>query len=283
MCKIAALVVTACVVLASPVLGVWKYKGTDFSMDPPGWAYDPNGTWVCYWSGYGTVDAGPLYLEAEGWTRCESHVQLWPYYDNQFSTLVMVSYSVYAISHYEWEGNGSKNISYWVTNTVDSGSGITYEGVAIDDTHVNTVATVSGAEARAGCSVSAGGSVDTVGYGAGYAVTQSGSYARNGTEGNPTVSEDWADWGYPPPYLYNQWYAGSLQFTADEEDGGYINWDQSYPQIMQFDVSAKVGGNSMAVGDIEITDPEYEWLRLASRAIHYISGATHIDLEGNIE
>jgi len=181
-----------------------------------------------------------------------------------------MSSDAYASSHYEWEGSGSKNISHAVTNTVDPGSGTTYAGIAIDDTHT-------------GSSVAYGGGVDSGGYGFGESITQSGSSAGNGPHGNITVSEDYSDSGYPAPYLYNQWYDGSYQFTAEDE--GYIDcdWDQTRPNILEFYVDVNVGGSCVSVGSITIGDPDYYYLRLASGAIYYISGQTHIDLYGNIE
>jgi hypothetical protein len=283
MSRIALLAVMLCGVLAGPVLGVWRYKGTDVWISEPDAEYDPEGTWYWMWDGEGSVSAGVLYLEATGWTRAEAYVQCWPYFDDHFQNFAYVSSWVSARSHYEWEGSGSKNISYTVHNTVDNGSGLTYQGMAVDDTHVNTVDAASGADARASSSVTNGGWVDSGGYGYGEAITQSGASAQNGPIGNPTVSEDTADSGYPPPYLYNQWYDGSYQFTADEEDTRYCNWDQTYPSLAEFHVDVNLGGTCFALGNIEINDPDYYYLRLASKAIYFIGGETHINLYGNIE
>lgn len=284
MSKIATSVVILCAILAAPVLGVWKYKGTDVWITEPGSEYDPEGAWYYTWDGEGSIDADPLYLDASGWVRCETHVQLWAYYDNHSQASAYVAAYASATSHYEWEeGGGSKSIWCYVPNWVDPGSGIDYAGIAVDPTHVSTVHTASGADARASSSVTNGGWVDTGGYGSGQSTCQSGSTAGNGPHGSITVSEDYADWGYPAPYLYNQWFEGSYQFTAEDE--GYIecDWDQTFPQILEFNVDVRVGGSCVSVGNITINGLDYQYLRLASGAIFYISGETYIQLYGNIE
>ncbi|GEM_PF-2495173 len=128
-----------------------------------------------------------------------------------------------------------------------------------------------------------GGGVSSCGYshpegwGSGISTTQSGSSASNGSR-DVTVSENSTDWGYPAPFLYNQWYKGNLDFTAYTVSGY-----SAEPQASILVASAGVDGYAYALGNIEVNDPDYYYLRLYGEAIYNIGGTTSLTLSGNIQ
>jgi hypothetical protein len=269
-----------CGVLVAPVWGGWIYEGTTSYISQPYDAWDPNGTWYYGWDGDGSVDADAFSLEVDGWTSGYCGVWLAPAIEGHgLAQFAWASSYVNAQSSYRWEAGGSKAIAFRIVSTISSGW-TEYAGRAGDDTHVSVVSCNSGAEARAGGGVSQIGYHYPRGWGSGWATTQSGSGALNDSE-DVTVSWNMTDWGYPPPFLYNVWYEGELGFTASTEDFGYRSFEE--PWINSFVVSTVVSGNAVALGEIEINDPEYFHLGLAAHADYAITGQTRVDLYGNIQ
>jgi len=277
--RIAVLMMMACVVLATPSLAVWIYDGTDVWVSEPESYDDPCGTWWYSWDGDGTVDADAFNLDASGWTRGECGVFLSPIAGHPLWQGASVYSYVRGRSRYHWEPGGSKELQVWVTTLVYDGS-LTYDGGAIDGTHVSEVAACSGTEAYASGSVI--GSIDSDsfyawGEGQGYAITQSGSGADNDW-GNVIVDTNDTDSWFPPPFLYNQGYDGELGFAGSASDSFQVNVEQD-----EFQIEAKVGGTCVAVVDITINDPNYYNLRGDAEAIYYINAETQVDLFGNIQ
>jgi len=283
--KIVALIVMFSAICASPVPGAWIYEGTTTWISEPGSAADPNGTWWCWWDGEGSVSGGALSLQSQGWTQGEAGVNLWPYFGDGFGAASYVYSGVDAASYYRWDPNtgGSKNIYYTVITSVNPGTGIVYGGRAIDDTHVNTVTCISDGGATVGGGVSTDGPLTTSGSCHGQSITQSGSSATNNSGGGAIVSKDEEDYGYPAPALYNQWHEGALEFTGGRNETRACLWDETMPWIMYFSISTSVSGSAWALGDIDIIDDDYYYLRLAARVIYYTGGTALVTLSGNIQ
>ena len=149
----AVFIAMVCGVLATPVLGVWIYEGTYSYISEPDQDSDPNGTWWWDWDGEGSVSGGPFSLEADGWTSGHCGVYLWPIIHSRPSVSAWASSSVNAYSSYHWEGSGSKDIDIAIS-TIIYPSAVTYEGYAVDDTHVSVASCSSGASAHGGGAVS---------------------------------------------------------------------------------------------------------------------------------
>lgn len=203
-----------------------------------------------------------------------------PYAGDPLHQLAYVESYTLGKSRYHWEGSGSKAIYFTVGTTIYYPTGIHYEGWAIDDTHVSEVSSTAAAYAQAGGGVSYVDYFYPGGSGDGWAITQTGSDADNDWE-DATVSVDYTDSWNPPPYLYNVGYEGELVFTASTSDDRYAAFSE--PWRTQFAVSATVIGGCIAVGDIEINDPEYRYLYMGAEASYYINGATELNLYGNIQ
>jgi hypothetical protein len=277
--KLTPLIMMACVVLATPALAPWIYEGTDVWISEPTSDYDPNGTWWYSWDGEGNVDGDPFYLDAYGWTMGECGVALEPISGDPLYQGASVGSHVRGRSSYRWEPGGSRDIEAMVTVEIDPGTGISYEGQAIDDTHVSVVHSTSAAGAYnwGGCSDPELGYYSAQGGGQGYAITQSGSGADNDWD-NVTVSTDYTDSWYPPPYLYNQGYEGLLEFTTYHEE-----LRQGTPSEDAFEIEAEVNGSCISFVGITINDPNYFYLKGRAEAAYYISGLTSVDLDGDIE
>lgn len=186
-----------------------------------------------------------------------------------------------AQSTYIWQGGGSKAIGFDIVVNIAPG-GIEYAGRAVDDTHVSVVSCISAALARPGGGVSHVGYYRPGGSGEGWATTHSGSGASNNPDHAVTVIRDNVSWGYPPPFLYNVWYKGELEFSASTHEWFYNSFDD-HQWVESLVVSASVGGEAIALGEITINDPHYFHLGLAADASYTVTGQTRIDLYGNIQ
>jgi hypothetical protein len=98
--KVAAVVMVLCGALATPVLGVWIYDGTEVWISEPDSDADPNGTWWWGWDGDGSVNGNAYYLEAEGWTTGYSGVWLAPYWGTGLYSSAYAASDVYGRSTY---------------------------------------------------------------------------------------------------------------------------------------------------------------------------------------
>jgi len=212
MSKIATLVVMLCVVFVGPVLGYWKYDGTQVYVSEPDSDADPEGTWWWGWDGYGEVDADPWNLYATGWTSGYCGVHLAPYWDTGLYRSAGVQSLVLGTSSYQWvEDDGDKTIEFTFDFTLSTGD-IDYYGYAVDDTHVSVLTSTSEVGAGAWGTGASSYHFNASGYGSGWATTQSGSGADNDSDW-VTVTRDETDWWNPPPYLYNVGYEGEMEFT----------------------------------------------------------------------
>ncbi|HON89981.1 MAG: hypothetical protein KBI32_11125 [Phycisphaerae bacterium] len=265
-----------CVVLATPVLGVWIYEGTYSYISEPDDDWDPNGTWWCGWDGEGSVSGGPFSLEADGWTLGRCGVYLWPIIHSRPNVGIWVSSYVNAHSSYRWEGNGSRDIDIAISSIIYP-SAVTYDGYAVDDTHVSVASCSSGASANGGGGVSGMTFYYSGGSGSGWATTQSGSGASNSWS-NVLATTNVVDWGYPPPFLYNVWYEGELRFS-----GSSNHYYSGEPQADSFTVSVSVSGSCAATGSITINDPNYYHLYLRAEADYYSDATATVDLDGDIQ
>lgn len=274
--KSVGLIVVLCAVLATPVLGTWRLTGTTVHVSEPESAWHPNGKWWYQWNGDGEVSASPTYLSASGWTWGECGAHLDPYWFPGLSTAVYVESSVYGRNSYSWDEDGlSKVIDFVISSTLDIG-GVSYEGLAVDDTHVSVASAYSGASGYGGAGLSTLLNYYPQGSGEGYAITLSGSDAYNDWDG-VTVSKNETDSGYAE-FTYNKWYEGALEFTTST--AVYYTGE---PSASTFLVSASVGGNACAVGSITINDSNYQHLYMCADAFYHVDGETEVALDGNIE
>ena len=273
--KMNVLVVVLSVVFANPLLADWVYQGTTSYVSPPDSDYAADGSWWYSWDGQGTAYGSPGLLHASGWTRGECAIRLSPAAGTPLQLTMSIWSKANGQSIYEWQGSGSRYIQVVIDSTITSAS-IEYSGYGVDDTRVSTASASSGASADAGGGVSGVTFSYPGGYGSGCATTYTGSGASN-TPDNVTVSQDWVDWWYPPPYDYNVGYEGVLSFTASYSTPPY----GSYPQGDLLVVSATVGGSAFVQANIQQGAPS-SVLRAGSDGAYAITGTAEVHLYGNI-
>lgn len=281
MSRIAIVVAMLCALLIATVQGYWEYQGTTSYISQPDSYYAPDGTswWSC--KGSGTVSGTPHRLVASGETWGNCGVDLWPIEDSGLSRSVYVQSQALGVSDYTWvpRQGDSREVGFAFEVTISTG-GVSYDGYAVDDTHVSVVSsTAKGGASGEGYTVFGSGySLKPYGKGSGWATTQTGSGASNDAH-LVSVGRDETDWWFPPPLLYNVGYEGALEFTCSQTlviPPVDTNGDR-------FSVIAVVGGYGDTDVDIEINDPNYYYLYGGAEVTYSINGETEVNLSGDIQ